>query len=42
MSLISSVISRISVRKILKEEKTDGLRLLMLSKRSLNFSRMRE
>ena len=42
ISLISSVISSISVRKVLNEEKTVGLSDLMLSNKSLNFYKISE
>jgi hypothetical protein len=42
MSLMSSVISNISVKKILKEAKTVGFKFLILSNKSLNFYRIRE
>ena len=42
MSLISYVISKISVRKILKEANTVGFKFLILSNKSLNFYKMRE
>lgn len=41
MSATSSVFCKISVKKLLKEAKTDGLKFLILSKRSLNLSRIK-
>lgn len=41
MSLISSVISNISVKKILKEANTVGFKFLILSNKSLNFYKIK-